>query len=510
VASIEQVPWQVAVFGEFELAGKKEGILCGGSIIDLTHILTAGHCAVDPATGSPLTAASFVVVAGASALTEKEIKEGPTVQARFVASDRIHPDYDYAAGAGTPDDVAVLQLAEPLKASVAVQPIGLPTSASAPPEGTDAVFSGYGEENPNTEELNGKLYVLGTALQFPGECGGEADAVFVCGRNTGGSACNGDSGGGLTSEHALIGVVDIVFLVNGERCAHDARNGFVNVAAPEIRDFIEGSEDPPLAPRGRGVVIRGVTTAGHALTCEPGSWSNGPTFAYSFVNSANDQVLQMGASATYALTEADVGRRISCEVMASNAGGTGLARAEPLPAVTRAPVILPPTLPPPHPPSIGSSGAGSAGGQNVTEASAPESPNPSGEVAAGISASQIASVLSKEITPAGNSAKIATLLKATGFTIKFKALEAGRAVIDWYQVPPGAKLASKSGAKPILVASGQTSFSKAGTAKIKMKLTSAGKNLLKNTKSLKLTAKGTFTPTGMAPIIATRTFVLRR
>src|SRR5262249_10166836 len=136
VASIEQVPWQVAVFGEFELAGKKVGILCGGSIIDLNHILTAGHCAVDPATASPLTAASFVVVAGASALTEKEIKEGPTVQARLVGSNRIHPDFDYAAGPGAPDDVAVLQLAEPLKASVAVQPIGLPTSASAPPEGT--------------------------------------------------------------------------------------------------------------------------------------------------------------------------------------------------------------------------------------------------------------------------------------------------------------------------------------------------------------------------------------
>jgi hypothetical protein len=450
-----------------------------------------------------------VVVAGASALTEKEIKEGPTVQARLVGSDRIHPDFDYAAGPGTPDDVAVLQLAEPLKTSVAVQPIGLPASASAPPEGTDALFSGYGEENPNTEELNGKLYVLGTALQFPRECGGEADAVFLCGRNTGGSACNGDSGGGLTSEHALIGVVDTVQIVNGERCTHDAGNGFVNVAAPEIRDFIEGSEDPPLAPRGRGVVIRGVTTVGHALTCEPGSWSNGPTFAYSFVNSANGQVLQMGASATYALTEADVGRPISCEVMASNAGGTGLARTEPLPAVTRAPVIPPAPPPPPPVPSIGSSSAGSAGGQNVTEASAPESPNPGGEVAASISASQIAALLRREITPTGKSAKIATLLKTSGFTINFKALEAGDVVVDWYQLPPGAKLASKAGAKPILVASGRMHFSRARTAKIKVKLTTAGQTMLKKTKSLKLTAKGTFTPTGKAPVSATKTFVLR-
>jgi hypothetical protein len=296
--------------------------------------------------------------------------------------------------------------------------------------------------------------------------------------------------------------------VNGERCAHDADNGFVNVAAPEIRDFIEGSEDPPLAPRGRGVVIRGVTTVGHALTCEPGSWSNGPTFAYSFVNSANGQVLQMGASATYALTEADVGRPISCEVTASNAGGTGLARTEPLPAVTRAPVIPQPS-PPPPPVPIGSSGAGSAGGQNVTEASAPESPNPSGEVAASITASQIAALLRREITPTGKSAKIAMLLKTSGFTINFKALEAGDVVVEWYQLPPGAKLANKAGAKPILVASGRLHFSKAQTAKIKVKLTTVGQTLLKKTKSLKLTARGTFTPTGKAPVSATKTFVLR-
>jgi hypothetical protein len=216
----------------------------------------------------------------------------------------------------------------------------------------------------------------------------------------------------------------------------------------------------------------------------------------------------------YPLSEADVGRTISCEVMASNAGGTGLARTGPLAAVTRAPVIPPPPpppapLPPPPAPGGGGSSPGSVSGPSPATTSAPESPNPGGGVAASITASQIAALLGKEITPAGNSAKIATLLKASGFTINFKALEAGRAVIDWYQLPPGAKLASKSGGKPILVASGQMSFSKAGPAKIKMKLTSAGENLLKKTKSLKLTAKGTFTPTGKAAVSVAKSFVLK-
>ena len=53
-------------------------------------------------------------------------------------------------------------------------------------------------------------------------------------------------------------------------------------------------------------------------------------------------------------------------------------------------------------------------------------------------------------------------------------------------------------------------FSAAGTAKIKVKLTAQRRRLLKNTKLLKLTAKGTFTPTGKTPITVTKEFVLKR
>jgi len=64
--------------------------------------------------------------------------------------------------------------------------------------------------------------------------------------------------------------------------------------------------------------------------------------------------------------------------------------------------------------------------------------------------------------------------------------------------------------KPVLVASGQQSFSAAGTATIKIKLTATGKRRLKHSKQLKLTAKGTFTPTGETPVSAVKAFVLER
>jgi hypothetical protein len=132
-----------------------------------------------------------------------------------------------------------------------------------------------------------------------------------------------------------------------------------------------------------------------------------------------------------------------------------------------------------------------------------------GTTAATVGAAQIKALLERELTPTGKAAKDAALLKGGGYTIAFKALEAGKAVVDWYQVPPGAKLASKAKPKPLLVASGTLTFTRAGTSKLKVKLTAVGKRLLNSRKTLKLTAKGTFIPTGQAPVSATKRFVLR-
>jgi hypothetical protein len=83
-------------------------------------------------------------------------------------------------------------------------------------------------------------------------------------------------------------------------------------------------------------------------------------------------------------------------------------------------------------------------------------------------------------------------------------------VIDWYYLPPGATVAKKAKSQGVLVGAGHQTFSAAGTATIKIKLTAAGKSLLKHATKLKLTAKGTITPTGKMAITATRTFVLKR
>ncbi len=194
--STEQAPWQVALLGAIpvEIEGEEYILeeLCGGVIIGETRVLTAGHCMINPLTGTQASAKDFLVVAGSADLARVE----PTEQYVTVADVRVHPYYDYAASSSAPDadDIAVLTLAKPLTLSgVTPRAIGIASAGSMVPEGTFAELTGFGEQNPETKELNDRLYSLGMTVGFPRRCGGEADAVFVCASAVGGSGCNGDS-----------------------------------------------------------------------------------------------------------------------------------------------------------------------------------------------------------------------------------------------------------------------------------------------------------------------------
>ena len=63
--------------------------------------------------------------------------------------------------------------------------------------------------------------------------------------------------------------------------------------------------------------------SGNTLTCNAGSWTGSPTFAFQWLR---DGVAITGASGqTYTLTAADVGRQISCRVTGANSGGSDQA-----------------------------------------------------------------------------------------------------------------------------------------------------------------------------------------
>jgi hypothetical protein len=132
----------------------------------------------------------------------------------------------------------------------------------------------------------------------------------------------------------------------------------------------------------------------------------------------------------------------------------------------------------------------------------------------------VAAFFAHQLAPTGKSASIPTLLKSGMYRLKLAAPEAGTAVVKWYYLPPGAKLA---GAKPagakyakkaaptaVLVASGSVTFHAAGTASVKLRLTGAGRRLLRHSKRIRLTATCAFTPVGGAAVATSGTFQLSR
>src|SRR4029077_7479951 len=131
-------------------------------------------------------------------------------------------------------------------------------------------------------------------------------------------------------------------------------------------------------------------------------------------------------------------------------------------------------------------GGGTGLGDPPISSSSPSNTSPGpGSSPATISAAQIKGLLTRQLTPAGPAATIRNLLKHGGLTMPFQAPAAGTVTVGWYQVPAGAKLAKRTKAKPVLVASGRLALTSAGTGQLHIKLTAAGKRLLKRAKRLK-------------------------
>jgi hypothetical protein len=114
------------------------------------------------------------------------------------------------------------------------------------------------------------------------------------------------------------------------------------------------------------------------------------------------------------------------------------------------------------------------------------------------------------LTPHGGPTSIASLLKHGGLAMPFQAPEAGALSVGWYLVPKGATLAKHSKPKPVLVAAGKLTFAAAGQGQLKLKLTAAGRQVLKHAKRVKLVAKATFAPAaGGIPVNARAVTTLR-
>ncbi len=118
----------------------------------------------------------------------------------------------------------------------------------------------------------------------------------------------------------------------------------------------------------------------------------------------------------------------------------------------------------------------------------------------------VLAAIAAELLP-NKSLRIAGLLKKGLYALRFKAPAAGTATITWSYTPP--KHGKKKPA-PVVIASGKLSFHKAGTAAIDIRLTKAGKQILRRVSRLKITVVCSFATAGERPVAASASFELKR
>ncbi len=335
-ASITQYPWQVYVLAN---EGGNVFASCGGAILSATTIITAAHCVTHEGTTTPLSTASIEVVAGASeVLLSQGIARPATHQDGTIASMRVDPMYVPEA-AQVRDDVAVLTLQSPLtlSANAGTAAIGLVAAGHTPAAGTSLTVTGYGRqtgaETPQNQP-NGTLDgTTMTAISSDAcrEDVGVNSAVLLCVVSANSATCQGDSGGPLVegSPAVLVGLVDS----GPKECPAGRADLFTNLAAPEVRDFVEGDSTIPVAARSSSaptIKSVGATPVDYSpVTCEPGSWSESPSFTYTFeLENGAGQVLQSGPSDIYAPAKTTLGSPLVCIVQATNAGGVSTVRSE--------------------------------------------------------------------------------------------------------------------------------------------------------------------------------------
>lgn len=350
-SSISEFPYQVFVLSVVEKGeGKLDIGSCGGSIIGPSTILTAAHCVTEEETTTPESAGDLLVVAGASffkgnalveflegaPLSESEVVSPTTAQFRDITSFRVHPDYTpLTAHSEVKDDVAVLTLKTPLEISAEknTATIGLAAPFATPAAGTSLTVSGYGLEQGNATEEDGKLFSTSLTAISSDACRAGVklnSAVLLCADSPNSSTCQGDSGGPLVEGNPAVEVGTVDF--GAKECPVGVPDVFTNLAAPEVRDFIEGSESPPIAARPTSPpVLKPVGTAPvdfSPLTCEPGSWSGSPTFTYTIQEeNSSAAVLQSGPGNIFTPPSSLVGAPLVCIVQASNPGGVSTARS---------------------------------------------------------------------------------------------------------------------------------------------------------------------------------------
>jgi secreted trypsin-like serine protease len=302
---------------------------CGGSLIAPDRVLTAGHCVED------MRVDTLRLYVGARQRRRGSVRyDGIAVRAAEVAT---HPGYRSLTGGGPANDVAVLQLSEPVEGVAPVTLAG-PQDAAAYGPSTMATVLGWGVTRTDLRDpplarglRSGSLRVLSDrscARVYGDQDGaGYRAGVMLCARsrnafrrpNT--SPCVGDSGGPLVSDGGLqVGVVSF-----GISCGA-LREPTVFAEVAGLRPFIDDPE-PEWSPQPEGrPVVSGRVAPGNVVSCDPPAFRN-PVRRLRYRWGINRLLVATGRRVR--VTNRAAGKILQCRVVAQNAGGRTPSAASP-------------------------------------------------------------------------------------------------------------------------------------------------------------------------------------
>jgi secreted trypsin-like serine protease len=326
---ITAAPWQALVHHTETIRGQLTGFLCGGSIIDATHVVTAAHCVLprdgqDP-TAAPVATSSFTVTVGTAHVSDlfsnpRGAGADATAVTVGVASIAKDPRYN-----GDDFDTAVVTLSSAIPLD-GVARKAIPLGISTPATGAPLTVSGWGDTTSSGQPSNDLRATTVNAVDFA-TCNAAYSGVYtaasvICAIAPGSDSCFGDSGGPLVDAGGnLVGIVSSGPI---DHCADVNQPGvYTNVTDCRVRAFITSQINGP-GPQvcGPPGLSGNAGPPGQVLTCSPGTWSGSPTFSFAFVDQASGTILQSGPSTAYTLALSDIGRHIVCRVTATDSTGS--------------------------------------------------------------------------------------------------------------------------------------------------------------------------------------------
>jgi secreted trypsin-like serine protease len=307
------------------------GFICGGTLISNRYFLTAAHCVTDESTGAVLPASEFSVRLGN---TDRDAGQ----QFTFSALDRnsaFNPDT-------LDNDTALFTLSSP--APAADEPIRLVTTGENPlwSPGRQATIIGWGDTE--TGDVSQVLLETTAPMRSDLDCGnaygtaadGFHSTTMVCAGDGSTDTCQGDSGGPLmVSDGSFLILAGVTSW--GIGCAEAAHPGvYTRLGAPTINKWVHDR-----VPMARANVSNTSPQPNQAVTFT-GSTQNAALHPVTFTdlawNFGDGSATVHGASPshTYAAAGSYVAR------LTASTSGADIAVAK-----VRVNVATPPTPPPP-------------------------------------------------------------------------------------------------------------------------------------------------------------------